>query len=86
MSLLFVEAWISRKRKGTEDVGTERCECDPMWSCRSAIMEHFKIIEFPDYEIPHTWSLRHRNVNDCLYYHYQETELESVNNRVRIYK
>ena len=90
MSLLFVTTWIRYINKKYTPWNDEcaRCENDPRWTCCWALRKFYNDPEevIPPYMLERNSIMlrnRHRSRSDN---EWQCTELDSVNDRIRIYK
>ena len=91
MSLIFITAWVRKIKNNmtpwTDD--TEKCECDPKWSCSWAISKfygHRSDEVITPYITEDDDKLKNRHRRDTFYKNWQYTEIDSVNDRIRIYR
>ena len=93
MSLLFVSPWVRKLRKGHTPWDDKEgvCREDPRWSCAEAIISFYGTDELPEYlKEEASWSTNvlysrpSRRERICSSWVY--TSLDSVNDRIRIYK
>ena len=95
MSLIFIDTWIRQIRKGVTPWSddSQKCENDPRWTCAWALNEfyHNEHGTRDEYIMPYLVKSyddirRRRHKRDIYFNSWQYTEIESVNERIRIYK
>lgn len=96
MSLIFITTWIRDIDKKYElpwKDDCERCEEDPMWTCAGALRNFYKytkiegnyIDPIPPY-LTHLSAITKRYSWQVYQNSWQCTDIDSVNDRIRIYK
>lgn len=96
MSLIFISTWIrdiDKRYKVPWEDNVEKCVGDPMWTCVCALNNFYKHIKIEDSYIEpippylvHDSVISHRRRRKGHYNYWQCTDIDSVNNRIRIYK
>ena len=96
MSLIFVTTWvrdIDKRYKLPWEDNSERCDNDPKWTCAWALNTFYKYTKIEDnYIEPIPPYLTHENAiinryrRKGHYNSWQCTDINSVNDRIRIYK
>ena len=96
MSLIFVTTWvrdINKRYKVPWEDDSARCEEDPRWTCAWALNTFYKYTKIEDnYIEPIPPYLTHENAiinryrRKGYYNSWQCTDINSVNDRIRIYK
>ena len=95
MSLIFIDTWVRQIRKGitpwSDD--SQKCENDPRWTCAWALNKfyHNEHGTRDEYIMPYLVKSREdirrsRHRCDIYFNSWQYTGIESVNDRIRIYK
>ena len=96
MSLVFVTTWvrdIDKKYKLPWEDNCEKCDNDPKWTCAGALNTFYKYTKIEDNYIEpippyltHEDAIINRYRRKGRYNSWQCTDIDSVNDRIRIYK
>lgn len=96
MSLIFVTTWVrdtDKRCKLPWEDNSERCEENPRWTCAQALRTFYKYTKIGDNYIEpippyltHTSAITKRYRWQGYQNSWQCTDIDSVNDRIRIYK